>query len=184
MNFLSPEYSNLKEVAAKHREHYMNAHPFPNGHFDNFFDPDYLRAVAEEFPDLEKNKSNIYYDNPNEKKHASKGEMSFGPKTKALVHFLNSQTFLEFLQELTGIKETLIPDPYFEGGGFHQIKPGGFLKIHVDFHKHRRMNLDRRLNVLIYLNENWEESFGGHFELWEKDMSASAVKIAPLFRVY
>ncbi len=181
MNFLSPEYSNLKEVAAKHRERYMNAHPFPNGHFDNFFDPDYLRAVAEEFPDLEKNKSNIYYDNPNEKKHASKGEMSFGPKTKALVHFLNSQVFLEFLQELTGIKETLIPDPYFEGGGFHQIKPGGFLKIHVDFHKHRRMNLDRRLNVLIYLNENWEESFGGHFELWEKDMSASAVKIAPLF---
>lgn len=181
MSFLSPEYSNLSEVAAKFKEGYVNAEPFPNGYFDNFFDPEYLRAVAAEFPNLEKNKSNIYYDNPNEKKHASKGELSFGPKTKALVHFLNSQVFLEFLQELTGIKETLIPDPYFEGGGFHEIKPGGFLKIHVDFHKHRRMNLDRRLNVLIYLNEDWDESYGGHFELWEKDMSASVVKIAPLF---
>ena len=95
--------------------------------------------------------------------------------------FLNSQIFLEFLQELTGIKEALIPDPYFEGGGFHEIKRDGFLKIHVDFHKHRKMNLDRRLNLLIYLNEDWDEEWGGHFELWEKDMSKSIVKIAPHF---
>jgi Rps23 Pro-64 3,4-dihydroxylase Tpa1-like proline 4-hydroxylase len=104
----------------------------------------------------------IHYSNPNENKYATKGEYRFGPNTKHLVHFLNSQPFLEFLQEMTGIKETLIPDPYFEGGGFHEIKPGGFLKLHVDFHKHRKMNLDRRLNLLVYLNEDWEESYGGH----------------------
>ncbi|RMG84682.1 MAG: 2OG-Fe(II) oxygenase [Bacteroidetes bacterium] len=86
-----------------------------------------------------------------------------------------------FLQNLTGIKETLIPDPYFEGGGFHQIKPGGFLKVHVDFHKHKLMGLDRRINVLVYLNEDWKEEYGGHFELWETDMSKCALKIAPLF---
>ena len=34
---------------------------------------------------------------------------------------------------------------------------------------------------MVYLNENWEESYGGHFELWEKDMSKSSVKILPLF---
>ncbi|TVR82024.1 MAG: 2OG-Fe(II) oxygenase [Saprospirales bacterium] len=181
MNIISSRYSDLRQTAIEFREEYQKAGPFPNAYFDNFFDPAFLRLVAAEFPDLEKDKSNIYYDNPNEKKHASKGELGFGPNTKTLVHFLNSQVFLEFLQELTGIKETLIPDPYFEGGGFHEIKPGGFLKIHVDFHKHRRMNLDRRLNVLIYLNEDWDESYGGFFELWEKDMSASVVKIAPLF---
>jgi Rps23 Pro-64 3,4-dihydroxylase Tpa1-like proline 4-hydroxylase len=81
------------------------------------------------------------------------------------VHFLNSQPFLEFLQQLTGIKETLIPDPYFEGGGFHEIKPGGYLKMHVDFHKHKLTKLDRRLNILVYLNEDWKEEYGGHFEL-------------------
>jgi hypothetical protein len=43
------------------------------------------------------------------------------------------------------------------------------------------MHLDRRINVLVYLNENWEESYGGHFELWEKDMSKCAVRIAPIF---
>lgn len=74
-----------------------------------------------------------------------------------------------------------MPDPYFEGGGFHEIKPGGYLKMHVDFHKHKQMNLDRRLNILVYLNEDWKEEYGGHFELWEKDMSKSVTKILPVF---
>lgn len=130
---------------------------------------------------MKEKQETVFYDNPNERKHASKGEHVFRKRTKKLVHFLNSQPFLDFLQKLTGIKETLVPDPYLEGGGFHEIKPGGFLKIHVDFHKHRRMNLDRRLNILIYLNENWEEDYGGHFELWDKNMSKCEAYIAPLF---
>lgn len=181
MELLNPKYQNLQQVAAEYKEAYESNPPFPNIYFDDFFNHDMLRGVLAEFPDLNKKEETVFYDNPNERKHATKGEYTFGPNTKRLVHFLNSQPFLEFLQELTGIKETLVPDPYFEGGGFHQIKPGGFLKIHVDFHKHRKMNLDRRLNILVYLNEDWEEEYGGHFELWEKDMSKSVVRIAPLF---
>ena len=143
--------------------------------------PDALREVLEEFPELGNNKDDIHYANPNEVKYASNGIYRFGPKSRAMFSYLNSQPFLEFLQELTGIKEALVPDPYFQGGGFHQIKPGGYLKLHVDFHKHKMMNLDRRINVLIYLNENWEEEYGGHFELWEKDKSKCVVRIAPLF---
>lgn len=178
--FLSEKYADLNAVAASHSATYVNSPPFPNITFPNFFNPEMLKKVLEEFPDIEKT-NDIFYDNPNEQKYATRGEYRFGENTKAFVHFLNSQPFLEFLQELTGIKETLIPDPYFEGGGFHQIKPGGFLKLHVDFHQHRKMKLDRRLNILVYLNENWEESYGGHFELWEKDMSKRVVRIAPLF---
>lgn len=181
MELLNPKYKNLEQIAAEYKEVYETNPPFPNIYFDDFFNPDMLRRVLAEFPDLKKKEETVYYDNPNERKHATKGEYSFGSNTKRLVHFLNSQPFLEFLQELTGIKEALVPDPYFEGGGFHEIKPSGFLKIHVDFHKHRKMNLDRRLNILVYLNENWEEEYGGHFELWEKDMSKSVVRIAPLF---
>jgi Rps23 Pro-64 3,4-dihydroxylase Tpa1-like proline 4-hydroxylase len=181
MNFVAPEYKDLREIAQKNKETYKNAAPFPNIAFDDFLDAAYLREVLGEFPNLEKKGDNIYYKNPNEDKYATKGEYTFGEKTKALVHFLNSQPFLEFLQELTGIEETLVPDPYFEGGGFHQIKPGGYIKLHADFHKHRAMNLDRRLNLLVYLNEDWDESYGGHFELWETDMSQCVVRISPLF---
>ena len=181
MEILNKKYQDLREVATAHKEAYSSNPPFPNIHFDDFLNPEFLDLVLGEFPDLDKKKDKIYYKNPNEDKYASKGEYSFGPHTRRLVHFFNSQPFLEFLQELTGISEPLIPDPYFEGGGFHQIKKGGFLKIHVDFHKHRKMNLDRRLNILVYLNKDWKDEYGGHFELWEKDMSKSVTKIAPYF---
>lgn len=181
LKYLSKSYDELLAFATENKVAYDTNPPFPNIYFDNFFNSDLLREVITELPELGTEKNDIHYANPNENKYASKGEHRFGPKTKAFLHFLNSQPFLEFLQELTGIEETLIPDPYYEGGGFHQIKPGGFLKIHVDFHRHKTMHLDRRLNILVYLNENWEESYGGHFELWEKDMSKCVKKIAPIF---
>lgn len=181
MQFLDISIPELIELGQQKHEAYKNARPFPSGYYDNFFNEDAMRKVLEEFPELGGGKDEVHYTNPNEAKYASKGEYRFGPVTREFMHFLNSQPFLEFLQNLTGIKETLIPDPYFEGGGCHQIKPGGFLKVHVDFHKHKMMNLDRRVNVLVYMNEDWKEEYGGHFELWEKDMSKCVTKIAPLF---
>ena len=180
MKYLSEQFKDLRSVAEKYAATYQSNAPFPNIYFDDFLNPDFLKSVLEEFPSLEK-VSDVYYNNPNEKKHASKGEANFGPNTKELVHFFNSEPFLLFLQELTGIKETLLPDPYFSGGGYHEIKRGGFLKLHVDFHKNIQTQLDRRLNLLVYLNEDWKEEYGGHFELWERDMSKSVVKITPHF---
>ena len=181
MNFLKMPVAGLIELGKQKNNEYVNAHPFPNIYFDNFFNSDMLTAVESEFPEIVKAADDIKFNTPNENKLATKGEFRFGETTKQFVHFLNSQPFLEFLQNISGITETLIPDPYFEGGGFHEIKPGGYLKMHVDFHKHKHTNLDRRLNVLVYLNKDWEESYGGCFELWERDMSKSAVKILPLF---
>ena len=54
------------------------------------------------------------------------------------------------------------------GGGQHEIKAGGLLKIHADFNRHELLGLDRRINVLVYLNKQWEDSYGGHFELWDR----------------
>jgi hypothetical protein len=177
--FLPFSFDALLELGKSRHEDYMNAKPFPNTYFDNFFNPDELRQVLAEFPELG-DKNDIRFNNPNEHKLASRGEYRFGPKATAFAHFINSQPMLEFLSQLTGIP-ALLPDPYFEGGGFHQIKPGGFLKIHADFNKHRLTGLDRRINLLVYLNENWDESYGGHFELWDKDMKACEKKILPLF---
>ena len=38
------------------------------------------------------------------------------------------------------------------------------MKIHADFNKHSSLDLDRRLNVLIYLNKDWQSQWGGDFE--------------------
>lgn len=180
MNFLNPGI-NLQQLAKEKKEEYRNAAPFPNIVLENFLNEDMLNRVLEEFPDLSKKAEVIHYANHNEKKLATLGEAVFGETTKLLAHFLNSEPILNFLQELTGIEEVLVPDPYFEGGGYHEIKPGGLLKIHADFNKNTLTKLDRRINLLVYLNKDWEEAYGGHFELWDKDMTTSCKKILPVF---
>jgi Rps23 Pro-64 3,4-dihydroxylase Tpa1-like proline 4-hydroxylase len=103
-----------------------------------------------------------------------------GPATRRLLAELNSATFIDFLERLTGIAG-LIPDPHFEGGGLHQIERGGHLKVHADFNRHPRTGLERRLNVLIYLNRDWKDEYGGAFELWNEDMTTSEEKVMPYF---
>lgn len=178
--FVNRDYQDLTEVAKQYQAAYTEAAPFPNIYINDFFNPSMLEEVLAEFPDLSTQNA-IRYDNPKEKKLNGKGESPFGPATKSFMHFLNSQPFLEFIQGLTGIKEVLIGDPYFIGGGLHEIKKGGLLKIHADFNKHPTTNLDRRVNVLVYLNKDWKEEYGGHFELWDTNMEHCEKKILPLF---
>lgn len=179
-NYTNKTYENLIKFAKGKHEEYVSAKPFPNIYFDNFFNENILNQVLSDFPDLSKGRGDKRYRDANQVKFATKGEHNFPGIIRNLMHYLNSQPFLEFLSELTGI-EALISDPYFEGGGLHQIKSGGYLKVHADFNKHKLTNLDRRLNVLVYLNKDWEESYGGHFELWDREMTSCKKKILPLF---
>ena len=170
----------LDELVELYSNSYKNGDPFPNVAIENFFQEDYLNRVLAEFPNLAERNA-IQYQNAFEKKFAGRGEQDFGTTTRELMHFLNSEPFLQFLQKLTGINEPLIGDPYYIGGGQHEIKRGGLLKIHVDFNKHPKLSLDRRLNVLVYLNKDWQEEYGGHFELWNSDMDHCVKKILPQF---
>lgn len=79
---------------------------------------------------------------------------------------------------MTGIKG-LIPDPYFIGAGIHKTLNGGYLNIHADFNVHKQMRVERRLNVLIYLNSEWREEWGGSFEVWDKAMTHKMASFAP-----
>lgn len=172
--------TNLSQIANEFSDTYKQDKPFPNISFNNFFNPSFLDKVLEEFPDLS-NQDSKEFKNKREIKLQGKGEKYFGFYTKQLMHYLNSEPFLKFLQELTGIEETLLPDPYFIGGGQHETKKGGFLKIHADFNKHTTTKLDRRLNLLVYLNKDWKSEYGGHFELWDKEMTQCVKKVLPSF---
>jgi hypothetical protein len=180
MSYLNKKHEDLQKFGESLSNDYLNAEPFPSIYIDDFFDEQFLNEVLNEFPDLSKLDS-INFNDPNQKKFAGKGESTFGYNTRLLMHYLNSEPFLLFLTKLTGIKEKLIPDPYFEGGGLHEIKQGGLLKVHADFNKHSETRLDRRINVLVYLNKDWEENYGGHFELWDKNMKKCVTKITPKF---
>lgn len=162
------------------REQYANAQPFPHVVIDGLFDDADLDAVLDDFPSPEAMRW-VRFDNPLEKKLGFSHEQSVvSERVRRFLDATNGFEMLLFLEQLSGI-EGLIPDPYFGGGGLHQIEPGGFLKIHADFNVHPKLHLDRRLNMLTYLNKGWREEWGGHLELWDAGMNACRVKIAPLF---
>lgn len=169
----------MKAVAESAHSSYIGASPFPHVVLDDFFSPELLEQVLAEFPRPDTIRWQAF-DNEREIKLASATESSFGPVTRLLLYHLNSITFLEFLSAVTGITN-LIPDPSFEGGGLHQIVRGGKLAIHADFNRHSRYNLDRRLNLLLYLNKNWREEYGGQLQLWNREMTRCEAKVLPLF---
>jgi Rps23 Pro-64 3,4-dihydroxylase Tpa1-like proline 4-hydroxylase len=170
----------LHHDAGSLREQYAGAAPFPHIAIDGLFDDAALDGLLAEFPTRETMQW-MEFDNPLEKKLGYYHERSrVSPGVRAFLFEMNSFEMLLWLEELTGI-EGLIPDPYFGGGGLHQVEPGGFLKIHADFNVHPKLKLDRRLNMLIYLNKEWHEEWGGQLELWDREHKGPVKKIAPLF---
>jgi 2-oxoglutarate-Fe(II)-dependent oxygenase superfamily protein len=146
---------------------------------EDFLPEPVLDEVLAEFPSP-RGADWFAFDSPLERKLATRDDSTMGPATRHLLGELNSASFIDFLERLTGI-EGLVPDPHFVGGGLHQIEPGGHLKVHADFNRHPRTGLERRLNVLVYLNRDWKDEYGGAFELWSEDMSTCEAKVMPYF---
>jgi Rps23 Pro-64 3,4-dihydroxylase Tpa1-like proline 4-hydroxylase len=156
---------------------YASASPFPHVVLEDFLDPGMLRAIAQSYPASD---GKAYFDRDQERlKYQYQPQESSSPLVRNLLAELNGQAFLGFLQEMTGI-EGLISDPYYAGGGLHETKRGGHLGVHADFNIHAGMRVQRRLNLLVYLNEDWPDEFGGKLELWDREMKGCEVAVAPL----
>ena len=180
-NIINDKLKDVEKFIFQNKERFLNANPFPFIIIDDFFSKEFLNDVLNQFPNLAEQKKTTNYDNKNEVKFANNQYKNFPNNIKRLFDFLNSDFFLNFLQRITSIQEKLITDFELNGGGLHEIKKGGLLKIHSDFNKHPNLDLDRRLNVLIYLNKDWKEEYGGHLEFWDKEMTSCREKVLPIF---
>ena len=175
---INEQWLDAKSLSARYRI----AVPFPHIVFNNFIKEDLLKRVSTEFPDLSKLKDTVIkFENDKEIKLAGKGMQVLSPAALELNTYLQSDLMMNWLNELTQIKETLISDPYLSGGGYHEIKNKGLLKIHADFNKHPKLDLDRRLNLLIYLNENWKDEWGGALQLFDQGMNRAVQTVFPRF---
>jgi Rps23 Pro-64 3,4-dihydroxylase Tpa1-like proline 4-hydroxylase len=168
----------LPLASARHQE-YVSAEPFPHIVIDDFLPEEVLDGVLAEFPSPDA-EAWLRFESENERKLASQRDTPMGDATRHLLAEFNSAPFIEFLETLTGIGG-LVPDPHFEGGGMHQIVRGGHLNVHVDFNKHPRTGLERRLNALIYLNRDWQPEYGGALGLWNPDGTRELRTVLPMF---
>jgi hypothetical protein len=174
------ERERLLALADSIKHAYEAARPFPHVVIDDFLPAKVAEAMLAEFPEPEEIEWEHSYADRLEVKLACADQTKFGLTIRYVLHELNSSAFVTFLERLTGV-DGLIPDPHLSGGGLHQILPGGYLKIHADFNWYARMRVDRRLNLLLYLNREWSEDFGGHLELWNEQMTTCAKRILPIF---
>jgi hypothetical protein len=159
---------------------YCFAEPFPHIVIDNFLPTDVIDKIYNNFP-YERLGNDVVF----EMGYAGLHKRQVAPADcngfiREVFGFFNSASIAQFLESLTTIP-ALIPDPYFVGGGFHETSKGGKLGIHADFRINEQLHLNRRLNMIIYLNKDWKDEYGGKLELWDKKMISKVHSIAPVY---
>ena len=167
----------LLETARRRAREFREAEPFPHLVMEDFLPADVAGRLVEEFPAVDA--IDWSYWGPGRttgvphRRFDKLGQSSddcFGPFTRHFMAQLNSDGFLHFLSELTGV-ERLVVDPSYNQCGLHSTGRGGRLMLHTDAnrHPHSGDRLHQILNLILFLNPDWEEEYGGHLELWSRD---------------
>ena len=176
--YLSTETA--QAVGSDLSEAYGSAQPFSHIVIDNFLPAKLIESILANFPH-EKSDNEINYEKGYKGLHKRQVDPNeCNQYLRGVFQFFNSAPMLQFFEKLTGI-DGLIADPYFTGGGFHEIKNGGLLGVHSDFRINKSLHVERRINAIIYLNKDWQDSYGGNLELWDAGMTKCLKEIAPIF---
>ena len=166
-------------VALKQR--FDQAIPFRHIVIDDFLDPDFAKSVADAYPTFDEAiEQGFAFNFVNERKKVQICDSARFPAPVAELHrALVSPTFLADLEYITGIPN-LMADPALLGGGMHVTGPHGRLDVHLDFNYSEENDWYRRLNILIYLNPEWDERWGGEVELWDREVKVCHQSLAPI----
>jgi len=175
------ESSYYAKLAVKNNQKYINEKPFPHIIFDNFLPPKLADLIGEQYENFDKSKSKgKYHNNKNTQRYLHEDITSFSLPLKLFASSINGRSFLSFLETLTSINH-IIPDPYFIGGGACLTSKGGYLKVHIDFNFHHKLQSWRKLNALFYLNKKWKKEWKGNLELWSTNGKKKVKEIEPKF---
>jgi hypothetical protein len=181
----SPEASivdaRVRTAARELRERFRSAEPFPHVVIDGFLEPVLCRRLIESFPAYD---SERFRNDWGELGKAWREDVSrLGPAWAELDRGLRSRGFLELVSDISGIGRLLF-DPTYFGGGTHENLHGMELDPHIDFNLHPETQQHRRLNLLLYLNDEWDEAWGGSLELhtnpWRPPHENRITAIPPL----
>ncbi len=172
------DYDRLTADLPAKREAYLAAQPFAHAVYDDVLHPEVFERAAAEFPGMEDEFWKGYL-HVNETKYSNTEPDTWSPTLEAVAREFCSERFVKYLEDLTGI-ENLMPDWSMDGGGLHQTKRGGHLNIHADFSTHHdHPTWARRVNILLYLNTEWDDAWGGKLELWDEKMTGKQGSVTP-----
>ena len=179
LNYFKDVSDRLKKDSQLWKQSYLAAKPYPHLVIDDLFAPELLDRLVEEFP-KPKNRDWIVWDTEHELKTTSRGIDDLSMFTQIFCLWLNSRAVISTIESIVGINN-LVGDPLFHGAGLHEMYSGGWLEMHADYTKHFTLPLMRRINILIYLNRDWDASWGGELALQEPKNPQTQVSYPPYF---
>ena len=169
------------------RELFLRGSPFPHIVLDDVFDAEYLYQIHQEIP---KPQSDVWTHwgsggkeicAPVNSKRGISSLLLLGDTTSQFLRRLNSEDFLADVCAITG-ESNLSVDHTFNGGGLHCTGRGGSLRVHADKVRHPRPALfDQAVNLILFVQPNWREEYGGQLEFWSADAGHKRVSIFPRF---
>ena len=161
---------------------FRTASPFPHVVIDDFLCDELCNRLLGEFPPFEKGSAINEHGRPGGKAVFERVR-TLGPAFTEIDDFIQTRQFLGLIGDITGIDD-LLYDPDYIGGGTHENRANQDLDPHVDFNYHPRRGWHRRLNLIVYLNPVWEQSWGGTLELhsdpWRHDGHDTIRSVVPL----
>ncbi|MEO2183188.1 MAG: 2OG-Fe(II) oxygenase [bacterium] len=153
----------MASIDELHRQ-FIDALPFQHLIIDDFFDPQFVQSLAASFPAFDDAKATDESGKLGQK-CVHEAVKALGEDYCRLDALVQNQEFLNVINSITGIDE-LIYDPLYYGGGTHENRGGQDLDPHIDFNYHPVTNHHRRLNLILFLNEEWRDDWGGLLELY------------------
>lgn len=161
-------------------EEFRSATPFRHIVIDNFLRGDVAERMASEFPSAGDPASLLNeFGNPNPKSVISDVK-GIGGVFAEVDRYIQTDGFLRLMETITGIPD-LRYDPWYYGAGTHENFHGAGLEAHYDFNIHPKTAYHRRINAIIYLNEEWSSDWAGdicfHTDPWDlqNDVKTSIV---------
>jgi Rps23 Pro-64 3,4-dihydroxylase Tpa1-like proline 4-hydroxylase len=153
---------------------FNSAQPFEYIIINNFLKDDIAEKISNEYP---QNLNEYHkYDNPLEIKYAYDNIDNMSKNIKNVFFALCSNKIIDAFKIITD-NDKIEYDPTCHGGGLHIHPNNGRLHMHLDYEKHPILeNKQRYLNIILYLTKDWDQSWGGQTELWNKDMLECIVK--------
>lgn len=157
------------------------AQPFRHLVIDGFFEPSFAQRLLESFPPFERGNARNEAGELGGKSTVERIR-ELGPAYAELDDLIQTPDFLALVSRLTGIPD-LLYDPWYFGGGTHENREGQDLDAHIDFNRHPIEPWHRRLNLIVYLNHEWEDAWGGSLELHSDPRRADnrTTLVTPLF---
>ncbi|MGY6769540.1 2OG-Fe(II) oxygenase [Komagataeibacter sp. NFXK3] len=160
-------------------QEFKTARPFPHLVMDGMFCDSLLNEALQAFNLDHVNNVNVFQ-NQLQSKRSTSTQSVMPSAIQRYFDIVNGAPFLRLLTRLTGIPN-LLPDPYFYGGGMHEVAGQGHFQVHTDFRYHPHTCLENRLALLTYLNHDWKPEYGGMLELWQDNPPRPVKKIVPRF---